>query len=41
MIKNKLAFNPPRNKDKILDQTTDSLNSLNFADMEKARKSNL
>ena len=26
IIKNKSAFNPPRNRDKILDQNIDSLN---------------
>ena len=41
IIKNKLALNPPRNRDKILDQTIDSLNSFNFPDMQKAPKSNL
>ena len=41
IIKNKLAFNPPRNKDKLLDQNIDSLNNLNFPDMQKAPKSNL
>ena len=34
-------FNPPRNTDKILDQNLDSLNSLNFLDLQKAPKSNL
>ena len=33
------AFNPPRNK--ILDQYIDSLNSLNFPDLEKIPKSTL
>ena len=41
IIKHKSAFNPPRNRDKILDQNIDSLNSLNFPDLEKAPKSNL
>ena len=41
IIKNKSAFNPPRNRDKILDQNIDSLNSLNFPDLQKALKSNL
>ena len=41
IIKNKSAFNPPRNRDKILDQNIDSLNSLNFPDLQKAPKSNL
>ena len=35
------VFNPPRNTDKILDQNLDSLNSLNFPDLQKAPKSNL
>ena len=35
VIKNKSAFNPPRNRDKILDQNTDALNSLNFPDLQK------
>ena len=39
IIKNKAAFNPPRNK--ILDQYIDSLNSLNFPDLEKIPKSTL
>ena len=29
IIKNKSAFNPSRNRDKLSDQNTDSLNSLN------------
>ena len=41
IIKNKSAFNPPRNRDKILDQNIDSLNSSNFPDLQKAPKSNL
>ena len=41
IIKNKSAFNPPRNRDKILDQNIDSLNSLNFPNLQKAPKSNL
>ena len=41
VIKNKSAFNTPRNRDKILDQNIDSLNSLNFPDLQKAPKSNL
>ena len=41
IIKNKSTFNPPRNRDKILDQNIDSLNSLNFPDLQKAPKSNL
>ena len=41
VIKNKSAFNPPRNRDKGLDQNIDSLNRLNFPDMQKAPKSNL
>ena len=34
-------FHPPINRDKILDQNIDSLNSLNFTDMQKAPKINL
>ena len=41
IIKNKSAFNPPRNRDKILDQNIDFLDSLNFLAMQKAPKSNL
>ena len=41
IIKNKSAFNPPRNRDKILDQNIDSLSSLNIPDMQKAPKSSL
>ena len=41
IIKNKSSFNPPRNRDKILDQNIDSLNSLNFPNLQKAPKSNL
>ena len=41
IIKNKSAFNPSRNGDKILDQNTDSLNSLNSADLQKEPTSNL
>ena len=41
ILKNKSAFNPPRNRDKILDQNIDSLNSLNFRNFQKAPKSNL
>ena len=41
IIKNKSSFNPPRNRDKILDQNIDSLNSLNFPSLQKALKSNL
>ena len=41
IIKNKSAFNPPRNRDKILGQNIDSLNSSNFPDLQKAPKSNL
>ena len=41
IIKNKSALNPPRNRDKILDQNIDSLNSLNFPNLQKAPKSNL
>ena len=41
ILKNKSAFNPPRNRDKILDQNIDSLNSLKFRDLQKAPKSNL
>ena len=33
-------LNPPRNRDKILDQNIDSLNSLNIPDLQKALKSN-
>ena len=35
------AFNPPRNRDKILDQNIDYFNKLNFADIQKPPKSNL
>ena len=38
IIKNKSAFKPPRNRDKILDQNIDSLNSLNFPDLQKSTK---
>ena len=41
IIKNKSAFNPPRNRDKTLDQNIDSLNSLDFPDLQKAPKSKL
>ena len=41
IIKNRSAFNPPRNRDEILDQNIDFLNSLNFSDLQKAPKSNL
>ena len=33
IIKNKSAFNPPRNRNKILHQNIYSLNSLNFPDL--------
>ena len=39
IIKNKPAFNPLRNRDKILDQNIDSLNSLNFPNLQKPEKS--
>ena len=38
--KNKSAFIPQRNRDRILDQNIDSINSLNFADLQKAPKYN-
>ena len=41
VIKNKSVFNLPRNKDKILDQNIESLNNLNFPNLQKAPKSNL
>ena len=41
VIKNKSAFNPPRKRDKILDQNIDCLNSVNFPDSQKTPKSNL
>ena len=41
IIKNKSVFNPQRNRDKILDQNIDPLNSLNFPRLQKAPKSNL
>ena len=41
IIKNKSSFNPPRNRDKILDQNIDCLNSLNFPSLQIALKSNL
>ena len=42
ILKNKSAFNPPTNRDKILDQNIDSLiNGLNFRNLQKAPKSNL
>ena len=34
IIKNKSVINPPRNRDKILIQNIDSLNSLNFPDKQ-------
>ena len=34
----KSSFNPPRNKDKTVGQNIDSLNSLNFPDLQKAQK---
>ena len=37
---NKSAFIPQRNRDRILDQNIDSINSLNFADLQKAPKYN-
>ena len=40
IIKSKSAFKPPRNRDKILDQNTDLLNSLNIPDLQKAPKCN-
>ena len=40
-IKNKLAFNLPRNRDEILDQNIDSLDSVNFPNLQKPPKSNL
>ena len=40
IIKSKSAFKPPRNRDKILDQNTDLLNSLNITDLQKAPKCN-
>ena len=40
IIKNKSAFNPPTNKDKILEEKTDTVNSLNFTGMQKSLKSN-
>ena len=41
VIKNKSVFNLTRNKDKILDQNIESLNNLNFPNLQKAPKSNL
>ena len=41
IIKTKSAFSPPRNRDKILEQSIDSINSLNFPNLQKAPKSNL
>ena len=45
ITKNKLAFNSPRNRDKILDQNIVSIkivqNSSNFPDLQKTPKSNL
>ena len=41
IIKNKSVLNPPRNRDKILDQNIHSLNSLNISDLQKPPKSNL
>ena len=41
ITKNKSAFNPPKKRDEILGQNIDSLNSLNFPDLQKASKSNL
>ena len=41
IINNKSAFNPPRSRDKILDQNIDSLNSLNFFNFQKAAENNL
>lgn len=38
--KNKSAFIPQRNRDRILDQNIDSINILNFADLQKALKYN-
>ena len=38
IIKNKSTFNTPRNRDKILDQNIDSLNSLNFPIFKKHQK---
>ena len=40
ITKNKSAFNPPRNRGKILDQNIDSLNSLNFHDLQRSPKNN-
>ena len=41
IIKNKSEFNPVRIRDKILAQNIDSLNSLNFPDLQKAPKNSL
>ena len=41
IIKNKLVFNPLRNRDEILDQNIDSLDSVNFPNLQKPPKSNL
>ena len=41
IIKNKSVFNPPRNRNNLLDQNIDSLNSLNFPDLQKAPKGSL
>ena len=41
IINNKSACNPPRSRGKILDQNIDSLNSLNFFNLQKAAESNL
>ena len=40
IINTKSAFNPPRDRDRLLDQNTASLNSLNFPYLQKAPKSN-
>ena len=38
MTLNKLAFNTPRNKDKILDRNIESLYNLSFPELEKSPK---
>ena len=38
IIKTKSAFSSPRNRDKILDQSIDSINSLNFPNLQKSTK---
>ena len=38
IIKTKSAFSSPRNRDKILDQSIDSVNSLNFPNLQKSTK---